>query len=417
MQKSWRELSPQFSKEPAQDREDLEMAKILVVDDDFAMQSFMVKTLEAAGYQISAASDGLEALGKIYAESFDLAILDIVLPHVSGPGLLDVIRKRSPRTMVIMVSGRADIDSTIDSLRNGAFDFIKKPLRKEDLEKIVQNALEEGRLMRNSGYVYKDRRQDKSLIKNGILYAIFDSLLAGLSIYLAFLGQVHLFRILNQPLFMGQSELIQLGLGLAFCYAFSFVFKRSYRTDLISSGLELVGQIWKNITRAYLLFLVILFLTKDMNFTTSRLAIGLGYILGFLLIAANRFIIIPGAITRIRREGKKNIVIVGSGKPAARVTQQALRQPEPRNVVGYIDRDHSIKDSAGPNARIIASREDADRVILTDDVEELYIAGDAFSAAEVLNLLDRFRGRKLKVVVLGRTDEVLHQTETPARIQ
>ncbi len=418
MQKFWREPSLQFLKGPAQDKEDLRMAKILVVDDDLAMQSFMVKTLEAAGHQISAVSGGLEALGKIYAESFDLAILDVVLPHVSGPGLLDVIRKRSPRTMVVMVSGQADLDSTIESLKNGAYDFIKKPLKKDDLEKIVHKALEEGRLMRNSGYIYKDRRrQDKSLIKNGILYAIFDSLLAGLSIYLAFLGQIHLFRMLNQPLFMGQSELIQLGLGLTFCYAFSFVFKRSYRVDLLGSGWELTGQIWKNITRAYLLFLAILFLTEDINFTASRIAIGLGYILGFLLILTNRFIIIPSAITRLRREGKKNIVIVGSGKPAGRVSQQALRQPEPGTVIGYIDRDHSVKDSMGPNARVIASREDADRVILTDDVEELYIAGDALSATEVLNLLDRFRGPKLKVIVLGRTDEVLRRNKVPARIQ
>jgi FixJ family two-component response regulator len=418
MQKSWREPSLRFLRERAQDREDPEMAKILVVDDDSAVRSLMVKTLEAAGHQICAASDGLEALGIIYAESFDLAVLDVVLPHVSGTGLLNVIRQRSPRTMVVMISGQADLDSTIESLRNGAYDFINKPVEKEDLGKTVQNALEERRLMRNSGYVYKDlRRQDKYSIKKGILYAIFDSLLAGLSVYLAFLGQLHLFKMLDRPFFMGQTELIKLSLGLAFCYAFSFVFKRGYRTDLIGSGLEFVGQLWKNVTRAYLLFLVILFLTRDMYFAAARLAIGLGYILGFLLILANRLVIIPGAMTRIRREGKKNIIIVGSGKPAARVTRQPLHRPEPGNAVGYIDRVHSIKDSAGPNARIIASHEDADRVILTDDVEELYIAGDAFSATEILNLLDRFRGRKLRVVVLGPTDEASHQAETPVGIQ
>lgn len=394
------------------------MARILVVVDDFAVQSFVVKTLEATGHKISTACDGLEALGMIYAESFDLAILDIVLPHVSGAGLLDAIRKRSPRTMVVLVSGQEDLDSTVESLRNGAYDCIKKPLIREDLEKIVRNALEEGRLMRNSGYVYKDRRRrDRSLIKNGILYAIFDSLLAGLSIYLAFLAQIHLFKMLDRPFFMGEGQLIQLGLGLAFCYAFSFVFKRSYRTDLIGSGFELAGQVWRNITRAYMLFLVILFLTRDMNFTAGKLAIALGYVLGFLLILANRFVVIPGALARFRREGKKNIVIVGSGKSAALVTQQALRQPEPENAVAYFHEDRLIEDGAGPNARIIASHEDVDRVILTDNVEELYIAGNAFSAAEVLNLLDRFKGRKLKVVVLGRAAEVSHQTETPVRIQ
>lgn len=394
------------------------MARILIVDDDSAAQRFMNETLEAAGHKIYAASDGLEALGMIYAESFDLAILSIVLPHVSGTGLLDVIRQRNPRTMVVMVSRRTDVDSTIESLRSGAYDFIKKPVKKEDLEKTVSSALEERRLMRNSGYVYKDRRrQDRYSIRSGILHGIFDSLLAGISVYLAFLGQIHVFKMLDQPFFMGQVELVQLSLGLAFCYAFSFVFKRGYRTDLIGSRFELVGQIWKNITVAYLLFLVILFLTRDIYFGSYRLPIGLGYVLGFLLILAGRLVIIPGAITRIRREGKKNIVIVSSGKPEAPVTRQPLRQPEPGDMIGHIDRGYSVKDGARSNTRIIASHEDADRVVLTEDVEELYIAGDAFSATEILSLLDRFRGRKLKVVVLSRTDETSHQAETPIGIK
>ncbi len=392
------------------------MANILIADNDITVQGFMVKTLEAAGHQITAASDGLEALGKIYAGSFDLAILGVALPYVGGAGLLDVIRKRSPRTMVVMVSDQANLDSITEALRNGAFDFIKKPLEKNDFEKIVQKALEEGRLMRSSGYVYKDRRRlDKSLIKNGILYAISDSLLAGFSICLAFLGQIHLFRMLDRPLFMGQIEFIQMGLGLAFCYAFMFVFKRCHRVDLLGSRLELIGQIWRNVTGAYLLFAAILFLAKDMNLAASRIAIGTGYILGFLLILTNRIIVIPGAITRFRREGKKNIVIVSSGKPAARIRQRAPRQAERRAIVEYVNREHPAMDGIGPNASVIASREDADRVALTDDVEDLYIAGDAFSAAEVLSLLDRFRGRKLKVVVLGRTGEAMKQTKIPEK--
>ena len=394
------------------------MAKILVVNDDLAMQCFMAEILEAAGHRIFTASDGLEALGKIYAESFDLAILDVDLPRVSGVGLLDVIRKRSPRTMVVMVTDKADFDSTIESLRNGAYDFIKKPLNKDDFKKIVQNALEEGRLMRNSGYIYKDhRRQDKSLIKSGILYAIFDSLLVGFSVYLAFLGQIYLFRMLNQPLYMGQSELIMMSLGLTFCYAFTFVFKRSYRVDLLGSGWELAGQIWKNITGSFLLFTAILFLTTDINFAAGRVAIGLGYILAILLVLAGRLIVIPGAITRFKREGKKNIVIVGTGQPAARVTRQTLQRPEHRIGIEYIDREYSVKEVAGPKARVIASREDAEGVVLADDIEELHIAGDALSAVEILNLLDRFRGRKLRVVIMGRTDKPLHRPGIPTRIQ
>ncbi len=393
------------------------MANILVVEDDFAVQSCMVRVLEAEGHRISAVSDGLEALGKIYSQSYDLAILSVVLPHVSGAGLLDAIRKRSPRTMVVMVSGQADRESTIESLSNGAYDYIKKPLKEGDLEKIVRNALEEGRLMRNSAYIYKDsRRQDKSSIKSGIRYAIFDSLLAGFSIYLAFLGQIQLFRALDQPLLMGHSEFIQMALGLTFCYAFWFVFHRNYRVDLPGSGRELASRIWKNITGAYLLFAALLFLTRNINFAGSKIAVGLGYILGFLLILTIRLIIIPGAITRFQREGRKDIIFVSSGKPAAGVTEQALHQDMPGIRHGHIGRDHTVGKGIPPNAIVITSREDADRLVLTDDIEELYIAGDALSAVEVMNLLDRFRGRKLKVVLMSRTDDVLQRARIPARI-
>lgn len=394
------------------------MAKILVVNDDLAMQCFMAEILEAAGHKIFTASDGLEALGKIYAESFDLAILDVGLPLINGAGLLDVIRKRSPRTMVVMVTDKADKDSTIESLKNGAYDLIKKPLGKADFEKTVQKALEEGRLMRNSGYIYKDhRRQDKSLMKRGILYAIFDSLLAGFSVYLAFLGQIHLFRMLNQPLYMGQSELIMMSLGLTFCFAFVFVFKRSHRVDLLGSRWELAGQIWKNITGSFLLFAAILFLTSDMNFAAGRIAIGLGYILAILLVLAGRLFAIPAAITRFKREGKKNIVIVGAGQPPARVTRQTRKQPEHRIGIDYIDKEHSVKEGTGPKARVIASREDAEGIVLADDIEELHIAGDALSAVEILNLLDRFRGRKLRVVIMGRTDKPRHRPGIPTTVQ
>ncbi len=117
------------------------MANILVVEDDFAVQSCMVRVLEAEGHRIFTASDGLEALGKIYSQSYDLAILGVALPHVSGAGLLDAIRKRSPRTMVVMVSGQADLDSTIESLRNGAYDYIEKPFSAADILERVSKVI------------------------------------------------------------------------------------------------------------------------------------------------------------------------------------------------------------------------------------------------------------------------------------
>jgi len=384
------------------------MARILVVDDDPVIVGFIEKVLKDKGHQVISANGGLEALGKVYAEKFDLAIIDVILPHIDGTRLLEAVKNHRPAAMVIMMSGQATLEVAIDAIKNGAYEFIKKPVRKDELEKIVDNALEEKRLMKNSGYIYKNhRRNNKASIKNGVLYSLTDSLFIAVSFYLGFVMQSAFFEKLELPFLITDSELLKMSLGLAFCYSFIYVLRRSYRPDLIASGRELVGQLWKNLTQSYLVFLAILFLGHNVHFMADRIGIGLGYLTGFLFLYANRFIIMPRAKSAFLREGRKNIVIVGSEKSAAEISKQIRRQPAAKNVLGYINDDLTLREGLGSNARLIASKEDIDKITITDDVEELYIAADTMSSGEILNLLDRFKGRKLKIVILGDKSEVI----------
>jgi len=377
------------------------MARILVVDDDPVFNSFLEKALSKLGHHVVSVGDGLEALGKIYAGKFDLAVIDAILPYVSGIKLLETIKKHRPITMVVMVSGQADLEIAIDSLHHGAYDFIKKPVRMEELQDVVQNALRESHLMRSSGYVYKDSRgKAGESLKRGILYAASDSIMVSLAFLIAFLAQSIFIDRFNQPPLIGDFELVRVSLGLAFCFAFISVFRRSFRFGLVGNGRELIGNIWSNLTQSYIVFLAILFLGSDIYFMANRIGIGMGYVLGFGLLLTNRFLLIPNLLSIIGREGKKNIVILGSGKAAGTATRQIPHELAFERKVGSFDFDFASKKGPASNARLITSVDDVDRILIKDDVEELYITRDVLTSSEILNMLDQFKNRRLKIVVL-----------------
>jgi len=382
------------------------MAKILVIDDDPAVKGFISKALQNKNHKVTSVSDGLEALGKIYSQEFDLAIIDVVLPRIHGTKLLQALKKHRPGTMVIMISGQADLEIAIESLRGGAFDFIKKPLRVEELEKVVDSALEEAKLMLEKGYVYKDsRRNDTRMIKKGIINAAAESILLGAAFFLAIVLQSLVFSNGDQFGVIGNTELIRMSAGLGFCYAFVFVLKRSHRVDLVGSGREMIGMIWRNLTLAYIMFLAFLFVGQEMHFSSARTWIFSGYLMGFLALIANKYYISQWVHSLFGQEGKKNIVIVGTGDSAREVSRQIQRQDSSRNILGYINDEFELRAGPDRHTRLIATPDDIDHVVITDEVEELYVVGEAFSSAELLSLLDRFKGRKLKIVILGGSKE------------
>jgi len=116
--------------------------KILVADDEIGIRQSLKKILEKEGYEVLTASNGEEAFKAIRSNSIDLLISDIRMAGMDGLELLKVCKSISPYTEVIMITGYASVDTAVDSMKQGAYDYITKPFKKADILKAVQKAIE-----------------------------------------------------------------------------------------------------------------------------------------------------------------------------------------------------------------------------------------------------------------------------------
>jgi two-component system cell cycle sensor histidine kinase/response regulator CckA len=135
--------------------------RLLVVDDEPRMCQSLTRLLGDRGYTVQAATGGREALRRLAAQAFDLVLLDLMLPDLSGQEVLDHIRREYPGLLVIMISGMASIDAAVAALRAGAYDFIRKPLESEELLRRVQNALEQKRLAKEKAAINWELEQSQ----------------------------------------------------------------------------------------------------------------------------------------------------------------------------------------------------------------------------------------------------------------
>ena len=121
--------------------------KILLVDDDPTILRTITRFLRGQGYGVAAAASGKEAMAALGQEEMSLAILDLMLPDTSGLELMAHVRERSPDTEVILFTGLGALDSAIQALRLGAYDYlVKSELRLPELQSVVERALERRRL-------------------------------------------------------------------------------------------------------------------------------------------------------------------------------------------------------------------------------------------------------------------------------
>ena len=123
-------------------------ARILVVDDDRQVADILLEYLTKFGYQASAAYGGREGLSKFEDGDFQLVITDLVMPEMNGMELLRAVKALDSRVMVMVITGQGTIESAVKAIKNGAYDFIPKPLRLNELEVIVNRALERHTLSR-----------------------------------------------------------------------------------------------------------------------------------------------------------------------------------------------------------------------------------------------------------------------------
>ena len=124
----------------------MKKARILIAEDHELSRQNLLESLVLSGYEVRAVEDGKQAMDAILEDKYDLIITDLKMPHVDGLKLLEFIMELSPDNLVIMITGFATVDSAVDAMKLGAFDYITKPL-KDDLVKLtIERALSFARL-------------------------------------------------------------------------------------------------------------------------------------------------------------------------------------------------------------------------------------------------------------------------------
>ncbi len=125
-------------------------AKILVVDDEQSIRRTLREILEFEKYKVEEAGDGLECLTKLKTSKYDVVICDIKMPKMDGMDALERIQIISPDTPVVMISGHANIDTAVEAVKKGAFDFISKPPDLNRLLITIRNAMDKSTLIQDS---------------------------------------------------------------------------------------------------------------------------------------------------------------------------------------------------------------------------------------------------------------------------
>lgn len=137
--------------------------RILVTDDDFAPRRLLQQALTKAGYCVEVAEGGRVAVALGNAQSFDLALLDVMMPDLDGIEVLRALKAVQPELIVIMMSSFASIDTAIEAMKEGAYDYIRKPFNLDEMTLTIQRALERRQLIADNQR-FQQELQDKHRI-------------------------------------------------------------------------------------------------------------------------------------------------------------------------------------------------------------------------------------------------------------
>lgn len=121
-------------------------ARILVADNERSIRELLSITLKKEGYDVSTADGGEAALEAVRRESFDLVISDVRMPKVDGIEVLKVVKELAPDTGVIMITAFSSTETAVEAMKLGAYDYITKPFKLDEIKLIIGNALERKRL-------------------------------------------------------------------------------------------------------------------------------------------------------------------------------------------------------------------------------------------------------------------------------
>ncbi|KPL16355.1 MAG: hypothetical protein AMJ92_12950, partial [candidate division Zixibacteria bacterium SM23_81] len=136
--------------------------KILVVDDEESMCNFLSIMLKKEGYQITTALSAKEALKKLDKDTYDVVISDLKMEGMNGLELMDEINKKDAASFVIIMTAFATIESAIEALKKGAFDYITKPFKVDEIKLAVTRALEQRKIRTENVYLKKQLQKKEA---------------------------------------------------------------------------------------------------------------------------------------------------------------------------------------------------------------------------------------------------------------
>jgi two-component system sensor histidine kinase/response regulator len=168
--------------------------RVLVVDDEECLVDALSEFLSIKGYEVEAATNPRQALALVHEKTFGVVVSDLRLPGMNGVELLEHVLDVDPQTVVVIMTGYASVQSAVEALKKGAYDYVVKPFSVHDLEKIVNLGLERRRLSReNLGLSHLMRKMvEIDQIKSDIISSVsheFRTPLTSLKGYLTMLTQ------------------------------------------------------------------------------------------------------------------------------------------------------------------------------------------------------------------------------------
>ena len=133
------------------------MAKILIIEDESAIRRVLTKILveESKEYEVEEAADGVEGVEKLKKEDYDLVLCDIKMPKMDGMEVLAEVKKLKPEIPFVMISGHGDLETAVNAMRLGAYDYISKPPDLNRLLNTVRNALDKKKLVVENKHLKK----------------------------------------------------------------------------------------------------------------------------------------------------------------------------------------------------------------------------------------------------------------------
>src|SRR5688572_18762372 len=115
--------------------------RILIVDDEPSIRKVLQAHLKRFGYDVEAAADGAEAIALLSDDLFHLVVTDLKMPGVDGMALLTWVGENQPGLPVIMITAHGTVDTAVEAIKRGAFDYINKPFDQNELRNVIEKAL------------------------------------------------------------------------------------------------------------------------------------------------------------------------------------------------------------------------------------------------------------------------------------